>query len=144
MGFKWVNGFYIPNPIMPTPNPTKPAHLPSLGFRDILVILRFLGVFWSFFGLSKCIFVIFRFRGYFSYFLDWPYPSTFKNAGTCHSHSLMRKSCPSAFKSTGIGHSDKAIREWEWAVPALSKALGQLFLISEWEWLVPALLKAPG
>ena len=30
MSFKWVKGFYIPNPIMPTPNPPKPVYLPPL------------------------------------------------------------------------------------------------------------------
>ena len=52
MGFKWVNGFYIPNPIMSTPNPSKPAHLPPLGFRDVLVIFRFLGYFGHFLGFG--------------------------------------------------------------------------------------------
>ena len=32
-------------------------------------------------------------------------PSTFKSAGTGHSHSLMKKSCPSDFKSAGTAYS---------------------------------------
>ena len=50
MGFKWVNEFYIPNLIIPTPNPPKLAHLPPLvtlvsprivGLSPIKVAFRF-------------------------------------------------------------------------------------------------------